>query len=361
MFLISRRWKPILAGFFGVILIVSLVSCGKKANPVIPVKILPKAVDSLSAQVKGKSLVVSWMIPTQQTDGSPLTDLKGFKFLKGEWATRDFCPTCPDQFQETKWIDLKGPQMPDLTIESDRVELVFSKLQPGLTYSFQVTALTKKESTSQPSKTLRVAWELPLMAPSKLAAKPQDQGLEISWEPPHSLVDGSLPQGLIGYSLYRRMGKGPWVKVTPDPIKSLKYLDDALQEAASYTYQIKALRQVQGTFLESEGSEEKEIVFTRIGPPPVIQEVLGVANPGGIEIRWQSLENVISSGYHVYKRRGNETKPNRITRELLKDTTFQDRQVIRGTQYFYSITVVGAPPALREGPKSKEIEIIFNP
>jgi hypothetical protein len=361
MFRVDRRWNSILVGLVGVFLIFGLASCGKKANPVIPVKVLPKGVDSLGAQVKGKSLVVSWIIPTHNTDDSPLTDLKGFKFQKGEWASRDFCPSCPDQFQETRWIDLKGPQMPDLKIEQDRVELTFMKLQPGLTYSFQVTAVTKKDSASEASKTLRVAWDLPLMAPSKLEAKPQDQGLEISWEPPQTLIDGSSPQGLIGYSLYRRMGKGSWVKVTPDPIKSLKVLDGELQEAVTYTYQVKALRQVQGSLLESEGSEEKEIVFTRLAPPPAIQELLGLANAQGIEIRWQRLENVASSGYHVYKRKGNETKPKRITQEMIKDSAFQDEQVVPGTQYFYSISVVGSPPALLEGQRSKEIEVIFNP
>ena len=45
--------------------------------------------------------------PTQNTDGSPLTDLKGFRVQKGEWPTKDVCLTCPDQFQETLWIDLK--------------------------------------------------------------------------------------------------------------------------------------------------------------------------------------------------------------------------------------------------------------
>jgi hypothetical protein len=360
MFRIDRPWNKILVSLVGVVLIFSLASCGKKANPVIPEKVLPKGVDSLSAQVKGNSLVVFWEIPTHNTDGSPLTDLKGFNFQKGEWATRDFCATCPDQFQETRWIDLKGPEMADLKIGPDRIELTFEKPQPGLTYSFQVTGITKKESASGPSKVLRVAWDLPLMPPSMFQVKPQDKGLEISWDSPQALIDGSLPEGLIGYSLYRRMGKGSWAKVTPEPIKSLRYSDEELQEGVTYTYQVKALRQVEKTLLESEGSEEKGGVFTRTGPPPVIQEILGVANPRGIEIRWQRLENVISSGYHVYRRTGNQP-PKRITPEMIKGTSFQDEKVVPGTSYFYSITIVGGPPALPEGPKSKEIEITYNP
>lgn len=344
-----------------IFLILCLLACGKKTNPVIPVKVLPKGVDVLSYQVKGKSLVISWSIPNQNTDGSPLTDLKGFKFLKGEWSTRDFCPTCPDNFQETIWIDLKGPETAGLKIALDQVQLTYDRLQPGMTYSFQVIAVTRKEATSEPSKTLRVAWDLPLTAPSEVQVKPKGQGLEISWEPPLSLIDGSLPEGLVGYALYRQQGKGPWAKVTPDPITSTRYLDEKLQESVTYFYQVKALRKIHGNFLESEGSEEKGIVFTRIAPPPAVQELTAIPNPNGIEIRWQGIEIMTPSGYHIYKRSGGEKTALRITQEPLTETIYVDRQVMPGKAYFYSVSAVGGPPSLLEGPRSMEIEIIFRP
>ena len=123
------KWTVILVWFF---LIISLLACGKKANPVIPVKVLPNGVENLSYQIKGKSLMVSWSIPGQNTDGSPLTDLKGFKVRKGEWPTKDYCPTCPDQFQETLWIDLKGPELPDVRVDPDQVQLTFNRLTSRL-------------------------------------------------------------------------------------------------------------------------------------------------------------------------------------------------------------------------------------
>ncbi len=178
----------ILVWFF---LMISLLACGKKANPVIPVKVIPNGIENLSYQIKGKTLIVFWSIPTQNTDGSPLTDLKGFRVQKGEWPTKDFCATCPDQFQETLWIDLKGPELPDIRIDPDQVQLNFNRLNPGNTYFFQVTAVTKKEAASKPSKTLRLSWELPLAPPSAIQVKPDPKGLVISWNPSLSLIDGS--------------------------------------------------------------------------------------------------------------------------------------------------------------------------
>ena len=361
MLYLIRHKTILISSLPALFLFLVLLSCGRKANPVIPVKVLPKGVDNLSAQVKGRALIVFWTIPTRNTDESPLTDLKEFKLLKGQWPTKDFCPSCPDQFQETRLIQLHGPRLPDVTVETNRVEVVFSKLQPGQTYSFQVTALTKNETASGPSRTLRVAWDLPLQPPSKLEAKLQGEGVHLSWEAPQNLVDGASATGLSGYALYRRTGKDPWTKVTAEPIKGTSYLDKDLRESEKYVYQVRALRRVGSSFLESEGSNDVSLVYVYKGPPPVIRELVGIPDGRGIDLRWQSLENSRSSGYHIYKRSENESESKRITAERITETTFHDGSVVQGIRYFYSVTVVGAPPDLLEGPKSKEIEITYMP
>ena len=348
----------ILVWFF---LMISLLACGKKANPVIPVKVTPNGIENLSYQIKGKTLIVFWGIPTQNTDGSPLTDLKGFRVQKGEWPTKDVCATCPDQFQETLWIDLKGPELPDIRIEPDQVQLSFNRLNPGRTYFFQVTAVTKKEAASKPSKTLRLSWELPLAPPSAIQVKPDPKGLVISWNPSLTLIDGTPAVGLAGYTLERRMEKGPWQKLNTDPITESKYIDSELQENVTYAYRVKALRQIQGNLLESELSEEKEILFTRTAPPPPVQDLIAIGNPSGVELRWQGIETETPSGYHIYKRMKGEKTAVRITSKTVQETIYEDRQVKPGTTYWYSVSAVGSAPALREGPRSKETEITYNP
>jgi hypothetical protein len=353
-----KKWTVIL---IWLLFILSLGACGKKANPVIPVAVVPNGIENLNYQIKGKSLIVFWNIPRQNTDGSPLTDLNGFRVQKGEWPTKDFCPTCPDQFQDTLWIDLKGPEQPDIRIGQDQVQWLFNRLNPGLTYFFQVTAVSKKEADSKPSKTLRLSWELPLQPPSALQMKSEPEGLVFSWNPSPSLIDGSAPEGLAGYNLERRTEKGPWEKINSEPIIKTAYIDSKLQEGVNYTYRLKALRQVQGNLLESEASEEKEIVYTRLFPPPAVQDLIAFLSPRGIELRWQEIETLTPTGYYIYKRTKTEQTPKRITAESVKDTIFEDRQVTPGTTYFYSISAIGSAPALLEGPRSKEIEISFNP
>jgi hypothetical protein len=361
MFSVDMVRSKILLRIVWALLILSLVSCGKKTNPVIPTRVTPKGVEDLSYQIKGKSLVLSWTIPVQNTDGSPLTDLKGFDLQKGEWATKDFCSTCPDRFQETLHLDLKGPSLPGLKITADQVELTEDNLKPGYTYSFQVTAVSKKETASAPSKILRVPWDLPLKPPSDLQVKPHLQGLEISWAPPQALVDGSAPEGLAGYNLYRKTGKEAWVRINDKPIEKPDYVDSGLQEGVQYTYRVKALRKIQGNLLESEVSEEKGRIFTRIGPPLAVQELIAISGSRGIQLRWEATETMNPSGYYVYRRAETEKTPKRITPEVVKDTIFEDGTAVSGKTYFYSVSVVGGPPGLVEGPRSKEVKITFIP
>jgi hypothetical protein len=361
MFAAVRRltkWTVILVCFF---LLTCLLSCGKKANPVIPVRVTPNGVENLSYQIKGESLLISWTIPVQNSDGSPLTDLKGFSVRKGEWPTKDYCPTCPDQFQETLWIDLKGPELPDIRVDPDQVQLTFKHLNPGRTYFFQVTAVTKKEAASKPSKTLHLPWELPLKPPSGFQVKSEPRGLVFSWNPSSSLIDGSPPEGLKGYILERKTEKGPWQKVNEEPIPTNSYTDSGLQEGVHYSYRLKALRLVQGGLLESEVSEEKSIVYTRSFPPPAVQELIAFLSSKGVELRWQEIEGLTPSGYHIYRRTKSERTPKRITTASVTDTIFEDQRVTPGTTYFYSISAVGLAPALLEGPRSKEVEITYHP
>jgi hypothetical protein len=352
------KWAGIL---LGLIILTGLMACGKKANPVIPAQVTPNVVEDLRYQIKGQDLIVFWTIPVQNTDGSPLTDLKGFRIRKGEWPTKNVCPTCPDQFQETISIDLKGPELPDVRIDVERVQLIFKGLKPGNTYFFQVTAVNKKEIGSKPSKTLRQAWEIPLKPPSGVVLKDSPQGLVISWNPSPELIDGSPPEGLAGYILERQMEKGPWQKVTKEPITGSTHTDSELQVGANYAYRLKALRSIQGNILESEASEEKEIVYTHAFPPLAVQDLIAASRPGGVELRWLGIETQPPSGYHIYKRKKGVKTSVRITSQAVQDTVFEDRQVTPGTIYYYSVSAVGSAPDFLEGPKSKEIEISYNP
>ena len=338
-----------------------LGACGKKANPVVPVKYVPKAVEGLSYAINGPSLIISWSVPKMNTDESPLVDLKGFTLRQGEFPAKDYCPTCPDVFQKSLWIDLKGPELPDLQVDSDRVKITSNLLEPGTVYLYQVTAVSKKGISSEPTSTLKVTWDTPLSPPRLTDLKLKNEGVEVLWDAPQTLIDGRPAEGLAGFLVYRQVAPGPWEKLTPQPLKDRLFVDTRVKEGTSYRYQLKAVREAHGALLESSVSEEKSIEFLRVVPPPAVQELVAVSRPQAVQLRWQGLDSHLVQGYHLYRRTAREKTAQRITRQVVPDTIFEDAQVQPGVPYFYSISAVGSAPHAVEGPRSQEVEIQYYP
>ena len=353
--------RPLLLIMGLTLAVLLLGSCGKKANPVAPVKYVPKGIEGLSYAIQGQSLVVSWSVPKMNTDESPLVDLKGFTLRKGVFPVKDYCPTCPDVFQESLWIDLQGPELPGIQVASDRVEITYRELEPGSVYLYQVVAVNTKGISSEPSATLKLTWDTPLSSPRVADLRLKNEGVEVLWDAPQTLIDGRPAEGVAGYLVYRQVASGPWEKLTPQPVKDRLFVDTQVKEGTSYRYRLKAVRESQGALLESPVSEEKSIEFLRVVPPPAVQELVAVSTPNGVQLRWQGLDSHLVQGYHLYRRTAQEKAPQRITPQVVLDTIFVDPQVQPGGPYFYSISAVGAAPHAVEGPRSQEVAIHFLP
>ncbi len=85
---------------------------------------------SLSVQaVASGSAMLSWTPPTQNTDGSPLTNLKGYKIYWG---------TAPGNYSNSVTLDLPGV-----------ASYVVESLLPNTTYYFVVTARNTSNVESQ--------------------------------------------------------------------------------------------------------------------------------------------------------------------------------------------------------------------
>lgn len=358
---LKGRWKFGVAAAALLALCLLNSACGKKANPVIPVKTVPQKVERITYRVQGGTLVLSWAVPKQNTDGSPLTDLMGFLLTRGDWPTKDLCPTCPPPFQETIRIDLKGPEIPDLEIDAEQVRWRLRDLKAGVTYFFRVKAVTRRGIESESSPTLQVSWEIPFAQPKDLQLTADPQGMKISWKPSTSLMDGSSPDRPALYLLERKAEKGPWEVLGGGPLSATTFTDTDLKEKTAYAYRVKALRQIGKAYLESEASEEKETVYVRLFPPPAVQDLVAVSVAAGVELRWQGIENVEVAGYHVYRKQKNEKTARRITVSPVKETVFEDQKVTPGGTYIYFVSAVGVAPSFLEGPRSKEVEITVSP
>ncbi|HSO72996.1 MAG TPA: fibronectin type III domain-containing protein, partial [Thermodesulfobacteriota bacterium] len=249
----------------------------------------------------------------------------------------------------------------DIQVASDRVEITSQRLEPGTVYLYQVAAVNKQGITGEPSSTLKVTWDTPLTPPLLTDLRLKNEGIEVLWDTPQTLIDGRPAEGVAGTLVYRQVAPGPWEKRTPQPLKDRFFVDTQVKEGASYRYRLKAVREAHGAFLDSPVSEEKSIEFLRVVPPPAVEELVAVSMPKAVQLRWQGLDSRLVQGYHLYRRTAQEKAPQRITPQVVTETLFDDPRVQPGVPYFYSVSAVGTAPHAVEGPRSKEVEIQFLP
>lgn len=94
------------------------------------------------------------------------------------------------------------------------------KIEPGLTYSYRVTALSRDGEESKPSETVEVATyqDVKPAPPQGIMAGTVDPGVGIDWSP------NSEPN-LLGYNVYKRNARGGYDRLTRSPIADTHYYD----------------------------------------------------------------------------------------------------------------------------------------
>lgn len=95
-----------------------------------------------------------------------------------------------------------------------------SRIEPGLTYRYRVTALSKGGEESEPTEPVEVATykDVPPMAPEGVLAGTMETGVGIDWSP-------NTEPYLLGYNVYRRNALGGYDRLTRTPITANNYYD----------------------------------------------------------------------------------------------------------------------------------------
>lgn len=208
----------------------------------------------------------------------------------------------------------------------------------------------------------------PIVAPESLAPAPvstlkvEQKGVQllVSWKAPERDVDGRPLKELAGFRLYRREVLPPNqdCEQCPDAyrllaVADLEYLRDVRvvdkvyvftdSEAApgtTYQYKIISFRK-DGS--ESGASNRVRRMKSVPPPAPVLQ---ATSTPTSVVLQWQTPqlpEGLKLVGYNVYRRKTAETGlPRPITPTPLKESSYEDLQLARGTDYTYIVRCVAA-------------------
>jgi hypothetical protein len=333
--------------------------CGKKAAPTAPVAVAPAKIKDLVARPRGGAVVLRWSIPEKNTDGTELSDLRGFAILRSEQPFQQECPDCPKRFSVLYDIDYQTYMMnrpQSLTIDYSDSGLTFKTV-----YTYRVTSYNAGKHLSPPATTADIFWDIPSSPPLSLRAELEGKTVVLSWEAPSALQDGTPLEGPVAYNLYRRTPGTSYSfqPINDEPITTLSCRDRGVISDTDYLYTLRALRQVRETAVESEACEELSINTTDRTPPRSPTGLIAVPTTTGIALKWDENEEEDLAGYNIYRRTAGEAGFMKLTDVPLLRGGFADGTVVINSTYTYTVTALDGATEANESEPSAGLTITY--
>lgn len=235
-------------------LLLALTACGLKTAPVAPESIAPEPVKDLRAVSREGKFLILFKKPSRNVDGSKLTDLVGFKVMR-RIMEENGCKTCPEKFPFVQDIDIAHPQ--GVMIAGERLAFTDAGVSPGMRYEYKVVAYNKSGYEGPEAQRVKFSWAQPPSRPLHLRNRAGDKTVELEWDGPETLLDGSKIGEIKGYNIYRREdGKYGLDPVNQLPVKESRFTDFGLKNDTVYYYSVRALVDGKDGYIEGMSSDE---------------------------------------------------------------------------------------------------------
>jgi hypothetical protein len=180
------------------------------------------------------------------------------------------------------------------------------------------------------------------------------------------ILDEAFPQeiaahlpGLAGFNIYRR-GEGESFGFRPlnvGPLSEKIYWDAVLQNGKRYYYEVRAVRNFQGTLIEGPASAPAMGIPEKTIPPSAPSGLSAVFTENGVELRWDKSPEPDVAGYDLYRREGGSGEYTKINGPPILENYFFDPTADPRKTYLYRLKAVEAPPAGKESEFSQEVEV----
>jgi predicted small lipoprotein YifL len=339
-------WVTLLISFFA--------ACGKKGPPLPPESNVPAAVSDLQAWSREGAVFLGWTVPLRNVEGSKFEELLGFRVFRLDRSLDSSCPECPANFRPVAEIDIDYPR--GARIDGGRVLWQDPAVKPRNEYTYFVLAYNFYNAPSPQSKWVKIFWDEPPSAPEGVKTRSESQALEITWR--FAPARGEEPS-VTGFNLYRRTEgeQFGFFPLNPEPVKERRFVDGGLQNGKKYFYEVRAVRNFQGTLIEGSASGVAEGIPEKQIPPSPPRGLVAVFQEGGVALRWDENPEPDVAGYDVYRRAAEEETFRKINPALVKMTYYLDTTADPQKSYTYRLRAVDSPFPHRESEFSPDAEV----
>lgn len=330
------------------------LACGRRGAPIPPRQVAPAAVESFRAGPSDADILVSWVRPVRNEDGSPLTDLGEFRLSRAVGAAG---PGSQPTFSLLATIRAEQPD--NATVQGNQYAYRDAGgpagLTPGVRYTYRVQAVNRRGVVGRSSPDAVVDFSLAPAPPTALQATVGDGAVDLNWKPAASGGPAGTPP-LRGYNLYR--GVQPQV-YAPQPINAAPIIDTRFRDAGlanetTYYYVVRSVAGERPPWRESAASNEISAAPMDLTPPAPPSGFVAVAAAGAIALIWDINSEADLLGYLVYRREPPALTSARLTEAPIQSTTFTDRTARPGVSYLYSVIALDRSPRRNESAPSVE-------
>jgi hypothetical protein len=338
-------------GLFAVLVLLALPACGKKGDPLAPLRKTPPPVSGLRLAQRGDQIEIAYQVPRSSVDGAPLPGLD----LELQVAQGD------GDFEKLATKKTRQESPGALAHE------VLPLPAPGTTVRVAVRAVAKSRPSARTPILSLTAVAAPV-APNDFQAVLTGDGVALSWKgprptpvappPPTPLgppglpsrpgtpaaasaakpptgSSGAAPPFGGGFSVYRRSADGVYTAPLAPPIDQKSFVDGGAAIGQTVCYTVRAVARLE-PLVESAAAPEACVGVADISPPaaPTGLSVMPVSD--GLELAWSPSPEADLAGYRISRASGSGATE-ALAEAAPNQTQYLDKTAVRGVRYRYRL------------------------
>lgn len=350
-----------------------LPGCGSPGEPIERKPQVPTAIQDLSGEQSGNSVVLTFTLPRDTVERRPLKQAPDIEIYRRISSTASSGGEKPGAGAPSLLVTIPTA-MVNQYIEQGHVRYT-DNLRPEdwslgsqetATYLVRSRAVAKRASPESNVVTVRIE---PAPEPiDDLKAENDHSAIRLTWTLPAKTPIGPAPPIKI-YRVYRaelpglRTSEAPGAAAptavktsgTSKPTLQLMkigetepstYEDSQVEFGRSYAYAVRSVVDYSGEEVESSDSNVVTITVRDVVAPPaprglvVVFMPVGGEAPAHLELSWEINPETDVSGYNVYRTEVQGELGTKLNSELLPTPAFRDMSTAAGHHYFYKVTAV---------------------
>ena len=365
--------RPIFLPALAALLILFASGCGKKGDPQPPLPHGPRAVSDLAVEQEGADAVLKFSYPDRLLSGQPLTDLSAVEIYRlldpspaltspqapaGASPRTDEAPAAGARraavnvrrteeafYREAQKVaTLPLPALAQHTrgatiVYRDPLIPLFAKGKGPTSVGYAVVSVRRGGERSPVSNIATLTPAIPPGPPTILAVTPEQGRVCLEWLEPDADLFGNRPAKVGGYFVYRRtLEEDEYGEpLNKTPVQGTSFIDTSPPYGA-IAYTVRATLP-EKTKIEGPAATEAVIDYRDVFPPPAPARLDALPEGKLVRLVWDPVAAPDLAGYAVFRAEGSGAFE-RLNKDLVKDSFFNDETAQPGRRYRYTVRAV---------------------